>query len=63
MDTPSLEVLIYVFDQTLRLLHPFHALYYGRIVATLAHQGLSLAIEKFPIEHAGLNDDLAEQQV
>ncbi len=62
-DSSSLEVLIYVFDQALRLLHPFMPFITEELWQRLPHQGLSLAIEKFPVEHPGLNDELAVQQI
>ncbi|MFN8009483.1 MAG: valine--tRNA ligase, partial [Terriglobia bacterium] len=62
-DGASLEVLIYVFDQALRLLHPFMPFITEDLWQRLPHQGVSLSIQDFPVEIPQLEDDMAERQI
>jgi valyl-tRNA synthetase len=59
----SCDVLIFVFDQALRLLHPFMPFVTEELWQRLPHQGRSLAIQEFPERRSDLVDSTAERQV
>jgi valyl-tRNA synthetase len=59
----TLEVLVYLFDQALRLLHPFMPFITEELWQRLPHQGKSLAIQPFPVFNSGLNQPEAEEKV
>jgi valyl-tRNA synthetase len=59
----TLEVLVHVFDQSLRLLHPFMPFITEELWQRLPHQGDSLAVEKYPDYHEGLTNLAAERKL
>ncbi len=59
----SCEVLIFVFDQALRLLHPFMPFITEELWQRLPHQGQSISTQEFPKFHPEFSDELAEKQV
>ncbi len=50
----TLEILVHVFDQALRLLHPFMPFITEELWQRLPHKGESLAIGEYPVHHEGL---------
>jgi valyl-tRNA synthetase len=62
-DGLSRKVLVYVFDQALRLLHPFMPFITEELWQRLPHEGVSLAIQGFPAFEEALADQEAEAQV
>ena len=59
----SLEVLIFVFSQALKLLHPFMPFITEELWQRLPHQGASIAIQEFPRHRPEFMDADLEQQV
>jgi valyl-tRNA synthetase len=59
----SCDLLIFVFDQALRLLHPFMPFITEELWQRLPHDGRSLAIQEFPKDRPELADVAAEKQV
>jgi valyl-tRNA synthetase len=59
----SLEVLIFVFSQALKLLHPFMPFITEELWQRLPHQGASIAIQDFPRHCPEFIDADLEQQV
>jgi valyl-tRNA synthetase len=59
----SCDVLIFVFDQALRLLHPFMPFITEELWQRLPHEGLSLAVQEFPKDRAELADAAVERHV
>jgi valyl-tRNA synthetase len=59
----SFEVLIFVFTQALKLLHPFMPFITEELWQRLPHQGTSVAVEDFPRCQPGLIDADVERQV
>ncbi len=59
----SLEVFVYVFDQALRLLHPFMPFITEELWQRLPHEGLSISTQEFPKYHPELSDSEAERQL
>jgi valyl-tRNA synthetase len=59
----SCDVLIFVFDQALRLLHPFMPFITEELWQRLPHDGPSLAVQEFPKSRPELADTTAEKQV
>ena len=59
----SCDVLIFVFDQALRLLHPFMPFITEELWQRLPNPGRSLAIQEFPRSHPELADAAAEKHV
>ncbi|MBM3802528.1 MAG: valine--tRNA ligase [Acidimicrobiia bacterium] len=59
----SCDVLIYVFDQALRLLHPFMPFITEELWQRLPNPGRSLAVEAFPQSREELEDTAAEKHV
>ena len=59
----SCDVLIFVFDQALRLLHPFMPFITEELWQRLPNPGRSLAVQEFPESHPELADAAAEKQV
>ncbi|MCI0421132.1 MAG: class I tRNA ligase family protein, partial [Acidobacteria bacterium] len=59
----SCDVLIFVFDQALRLLHPFMPFITEELWQRLPHEGRSLAVQEFPKNQPDLADGVAEKQV
>src|SRR5262249_22187642 len=57
------EVLIFVFDQALRLLHPFMPFITEELWQRLPNQGVSISIVEFPRFDVRLVDDEAERKV
>ncbi|MEW5975887.1 MAG: valine--tRNA ligase [Acidobacteriota bacterium] len=62
-DPTCFEVLIAVFDQALRLLHPFMPFITEELWQRLPHRGKSLAVQSFPRFHPELQDREMERQV
>lgn len=54
------QVLAYVLDQTLRLLHPIMPFVTEEIWLTMPHEGDSLTNAEFPVAHEQLDDQKAE---
>ena len=59
----SCDVLIFVFDQALRLLHPFMPFITEELWQRLPNPGRSLAVQDFPQSHLELADAGAEKHV
>ena len=59
----SCDLLIFVFDQALRLLHPFMPFITEELWQRLPHDGQSLAIQEFPRDRPELADVATEKQV
>jgi valyl-tRNA synthetase len=59
----SCDLLIFVFDQALRLLHPFMPFITEELWQRLPHDGRSLAIQEFPKDRPEVADVAAEKQV
>ena len=59
----SCDVLIFVFDQALRLLHPFMPFITEELWQRLPNPGRSLAVQDFPQSHLELADGGAEKHV
>jgi len=59
----SCDVLIFVFDQALRLLHPFMPFITEELWQRLPDPGRSLAVEEFPRRQTELTDAAAEKHV
>jgi valyl-tRNA synthetase len=59
----SCDTLIFVFDQALRLLHPFMPFITEELWQRLPHEGRSLAVQEFPKSRLQLADATAEKQV
>ena len=59
----SFEVLIFVFDQALKLLHPFMPFITEELWQRLPHQGRSIAIQSFPRCRGELIDAAVEKEV
>jgi valyl-tRNA synthetase len=59
----SCDVLIFVFDQALRLLHPFMPFITEELWQRLPNPGRSLAVQEFPQRHLELADAGAEKHV
>jgi len=59
----SCDVLIFVFDQALRLLHPFMPFITEELWQRLPAPGRSLAVQEFPKSHPELADAAAEKYV
>ncbi len=59
----SCDVLIFVFDQALRLLHPFMPFITEELWQRLPHEGSSLAVQEFPKDHAEIAEPASEKQV
>lgn len=57
------QILCYVLDQTLRLLHPIMPFVTEKIWLTMPHQGKSLVNAAYPVVHAEYNDPAAEKQM
>jgi valyl-tRNA synthetase len=57
------NVLAYVLDQTLRLLHPIMPFVTEKIWLTMPHVGDSLVVAKYPETHAEFENDQAEAQM
>ena len=57
------NVLAYVLDQTLRLLHPIMPFVTEKIWLTMPHVGDSLVVAKYPETHAEFANDQAEAQM
>ena len=51
----ALQVLVYVLDQTLRLLHPFMPYITEEIWQSLPHEGKALIVAKWPVASEKLN--------
>jgi valyl-tRNA synthetase len=63
VSTLSFEVLFFVFDQALKLLHPFMPFITEELWQRLPHQGLSIAVQPFPRSRKELIDSEVERQV
>ncbi len=59
----TLEVLVHVFDQALRLLHPFMPFITEELWQRLPHEGESLAVGEYPIQHEGMVNLEAERDL
>jgi len=59
----SCDVLIFVFDQALRLLHPFMPFITEELWQRLPNPGRSLAVQEFPQSRPELADAAAEKHV
>ena len=62
-DNLSYRVLLVVFDQALRMMHPFMPFITEEIWQRLPHKGLSIATQPYPEAQADLIDTTAETQV
>ena len=59
----ALQVLVYVLDQTLRLLHPFMPFITEEIWQSLPHDGDALIIAQWPVYNADLAFKVEEDQM
>ncbi|MFC6253261.1 valine--tRNA ligase [Secundilactobacillus hailunensis] len=57
------NILAYVLDQTLRLLHPIMPFVTEKIWLTMPHDGKSLVVAKYPVVHAEFDNQQAESQM
>ncbi|MFT8867233.1 class I tRNA ligase family protein, partial [Liquorilactobacillus nagelii] len=57
------QILCYVLDQTLRLLHPIMPFVTEKIWLAMPHQGKSLVNAVYPVVHAEYTDPAAEKQM
>ncbi|GAX01072.1 valine--tRNA ligase [Secundilactobacillus silagei] len=57
------NILAYVLDQTLRLLHPIMPFVTEKIWLTMPHDGKSLVTAKYPVVHADFDNQQAESQM
>ena len=57
------NILCYVLDQTLRLLHPIMPFVTEQIWLTMPHEGRSLVTAAYPVEHPEFDDQAAEEQM
>ena len=57
------NVLAYVLDQTLRLLHPIMPFVTEKIWLSMPHVGKSLVVADYPVEHAEFDDADAESDM
>lgn len=57
------NILGYVLDQTLKLLHPIMPFMTEQVWQSMPHDGDSIMVAKFPEEHAEFNDAKAEDQI
>ncbi|GAX06171.1 valyl-tRNA synthetase [Secundilactobacillus pentosiphilus] len=57
------NILAYVLDQTLRLLHPIMPFVTEKIWLTMPHDGKSLVTAKYPVVHDEFDDAQAESQM
>ena len=55
------NVLAYVLDQTLRLLHPVMPFVTEKIWLSMPHEGESLVTAAYPVSHPELTDEAAEE--
>jgi valyl-tRNA synthetase len=62
-DNLSVEVLIFVFSQALKLLHPFMPFITEELWHRLPHEGASVSIQAFPRHRLELLDSEVERQV
>ena len=62
-DQLSYRVLLVVFDQALRLMHPFMPFITEEIWQRLPHKGLSIAVQPYPQGHLAWIDALAEARI
>ena len=62
-DQLSYRVLLVVFDQSLRLMHPFMPFITEEIWQRLPHKGLSIAVQPFPGGHPAWTDAEAEARI
>ncbi|PYV88842.1 MAG: valine--tRNA ligase, partial [Acidobacteria bacterium] len=63
VSTLSFDVLFFVFDQALKLLHPFMPFITEELWQRLPHQGLSITVQPFPRSRKELIDSEVERQV
>ena len=59
----ALKVLVYVLDQTLRLLHPFMPFITEQIWQSIPHQGDALIVADWPVYSDALNFEAEEAQM
>ena len=59
----SSQVLYYIFDQALKLLHPFMPFITEELWQRLPHEGISLAVAPFPESHKEFIDPEAEKSL
>ncbi len=59
----ALQVLVYVLDQTLRLLHPFMPFITEEIWQSLPHEGDALIVAKWPLHSTALDFPAEETQM
>jgi len=59
----SFEVLIFVFNQALKLLHPFMPFITEELWQRLPHQGVSISVQGFPQHRPEFIDTALEQQI
>lgn len=57
------NILCYVLDQTLRLLHPIMPFVTEKIWLTMPHDGETLVTAEYPVEHDEFDDPDAEKQM
>ncbi|MTV83007.1 valine--tRNA ligase [Secundilactobacillus folii] len=57
------NVLAYVLDQTLRLLHPIMPFVTEKIWLTMPHEGHSLVTAQYPVTHKAFENEKAEAQM
>ena len=62
-DQLSYRVLLVVFDQSLRLMHPFMPFITEEIWQRLPHKGLSIAVQSYPGGHPAWADSEAEARI
>ncbi|WP_304249951.1 valine--tRNA ligase [Limosilactobacillus gastricus] len=61
--TNTKNILGYVLDQTLKLLHPIMPFMTEQVWQSMPHDGDSIMVAKFPEEHAEFSDPKAEDQI
>ncbi len=57
------NVLAYVLDQTLRLLHPIMPFVTEKVWLSMPHVGKSLVVADYPVDHPEFNDDVAQKDM
>lgn len=57
------RILRYVLDQILRLMHPIMPFVTEKIWLSMPHDGASLVVAKYPVEHAEFDNQVAEKDM
>lgn len=57
------RILRYVLDQILRLMHPIMPFVTEKIWLSMPHDGVSLVVAEYPVEHAEFDNQVAEKDM